>query len=65
MISPGRSGSGTTESTFFRDNMSTQSIIRMIRGGGLPSRRTVAMSADLIVLEVMYNNLYQLNLPLL
>ena len=43
LISPGRSGSGTTESTFFRDNISTQSMIRMIRGGGLPSRRTVAM----------------------
>ena len=50
--SPGRSGSGVTASSPLRDRMSTQSIIRIIRGGGFPSRRTVAMSADLIVCKL-------------
>lgn len=46
---PGRSGSGVTGSRPFLDSIKTQSMILMISGGGFPRRRTVAMSAALIV----------------
>ena len=37
------SGSYTTVSSLFLNNINTQSIMRMIRCGGLARRRTVAM----------------------
>ena len=45
----GRSGSRVTESTFFWKSSSTQSMILMMRWGGLASLRTVAMCAALMV----------------
>ena len=51
-LHPGRSGSGVTGSRPFLDSIKTQSIILMIKGGGFPSRRTVAISADLIVCKL-------------
>lgn len=43
------SGSGLIGSIFFLNNRMTASIIRVIRYGGFPNLRTVAMSAALIV----------------
>ena len=45
----GRSGSRVTESTFFWNSSSTQSMILMMRWGGFASFRTVAMWAALMV----------------
>ena len=45
----GRSGSRVTESTFFWNSSSTQSMILMMRWGGFASLRTVAMWAALMV----------------
>lgn len=44
-----RSGSGVTWSHFFWKSINTQSIIRMMRWGGLANLRTVEMWAGLIV----------------
>ena len=45
----GRSGSRVTESTFFWNSSSTQSMILIMRWGGFASLRTVAMWAALMV----------------
>lgn len=48
-LGPGRSGSMDRGSSFRWKSSNAQSMIRMMRWGGLPSLRTVEMSAALIV----------------
>jgi hypothetical protein len=48
-LGQGLSGSGVTVSTLFWNSRSTQSIILIIRCGGLPSFFTVEISDALIV----------------
>lgn len=56
-FTPGRSWSGVTESIFLWNKSSTQSIIRIIKWGGLPSLRTVAMSDGFIVWKRIGNKI--------
>lgn len=48
-LQQGLSGSAVTGSTFLKNSSNTQSIMRMIRWGGLASFLTVAMCAGLMV----------------
>lgn len=51
-LQQGLSGSCVTGSNLFWNNKSTQSIILIIRWGGLPSFLTVAISDALIVYKI-------------
>ena len=67
-LGPGRSGSMDRGSSFRWKSSKAQSMMRMMRWGGLPSLRTVEMSAALIVyrdnIECIYCTLrWQIHTP--